>query len=65
MGMEELYSAEVRRQQEFAIAKEEAAYQQLQAAGIHVVFVICTISTSRAFVNVCMVICSRYSKNCP
>lgn len=33
MEMEQLYSAEVRRQQEFAIAKEEAAYQQLQAAG--------------------------------
>ncbi|CAB4026103.1 catenin alpha-2-like [Paramuricea clavata] len=33
MGMEEIYTAEVRRQQELAIAKEEAAYQQLQAAG--------------------------------
>ena len=33
MGMEEIYTAEVRRQQELAIAKEEDAYQQLQAAG--------------------------------
>jgi hypothetical protein len=33
MGMEEIYTAEVRRQQELAIVKEEDAYQQLQAAG--------------------------------
>ena len=34
MGMDEIYTAEVRRQQELAVAKEEAAYQQLQAAGM-------------------------------
>ena len=34
MGMDEIYTAEVRRQQVLAVAKEEAAYQQLQAAGM-------------------------------
>lgn len=33
MEVDEIYTAEVRRQQELAVAKEEAAYQQLQAAG--------------------------------
>ena len=34
MGMDELYSAEVHRQREATAAKEEAAYEQLQAAGM-------------------------------
>ncbi|XP_028414979.1 catenin alpha-2-like [Dendronephthya gigantea] len=33
MGVDEIYTAEVRKQQELAVAKEEAAYEQLQAAG--------------------------------
>ena len=33
MGVDEIYTAEVRRQQELAIVKEEAAYEQIQAAG--------------------------------
>ena len=34
MGVDELYSAEVHRQREATAAKEEAAYEQLQAAGM-------------------------------